>query len=363
MSQCGHCEARLQTNFEECTLCNQCSDRENRCLCCGAYVPPERRERHVPPETTSIERDKRAVMMKMAGEETSAAQAGGESSELAMAQRQFLASRAAGKKSSPVSRSSETRGDMPHMPKQLAGSPVQHDGEDDFDASQNNLRGHSRKGRSSEEPESPENSDDGLDWDMPNELGVPKHNSHKHEGGGASREKTGSIFHKWQHHHDHGSDEDMLLPVPTWEEERRQSVDKEKEKDMIGTPPGSIKGNEGEAKDGQHDDQDTLGTPPGSHSDEHKHGADDHKEAEHKEGEHKDDNDAEHKEGEHKQGEAGHSHNPLTAVSHGLHSMGSHLHMPHLPGRKSTPGSAEPQESGSRDKAAQESEGQPGTAG
>jgi len=39
-SQCLHCKARLQTNFEEVSLCTSCSSKENKCLLCAAYMPP-----------------------------------------------------------------------------------------------------------------------------------------------------------------------------------------------------------------------------------------------------------------------------------------------------------------------------------
>lgn len=40
LTQCSECKVRLQTNYEEVVLCSRCSDKECRCLHCGAYMPP-----------------------------------------------------------------------------------------------------------------------------------------------------------------------------------------------------------------------------------------------------------------------------------------------------------------------------------
>eukprot|EP00930_Biecheleria_cincta_P000441 TRINITY_DN10093_c0_g1_i1.p1 TRINITY_DN10093_c0_g1~~TRINITY_DN10093_c0_g1_i1.p1 ORF type:complete len:429 (+),score=57.96 TRINITY_DN10093_c0_g1_i1:91-1377(+) len=38
--QCRSCGQPVQTNYAEGALCPKCSDRENRCMCCGAVVKP-----------------------------------------------------------------------------------------------------------------------------------------------------------------------------------------------------------------------------------------------------------------------------------------------------------------------------------
>lgn len=40
MTECMMCKARLQTNYEELSLCAPCSTQENGCMLCGAYLPP-----------------------------------------------------------------------------------------------------------------------------------------------------------------------------------------------------------------------------------------------------------------------------------------------------------------------------------
>lgn len=290
MCKCGHCQARLQTNFEDCALCTQCSDKECRCLLCGAYIQPDGSNPCVENRPAmqsavsaaeSADRPTRAALALRARERLDV-----------MNQRQGPPPKpfaAGGKEQSPVSPSREVaRSSSPAASPLRKSVGIQVGGEDSIEFLGTPRREDSSAGAS-----------DGPD--IPGEVAAPKaQKTPKRNSVTEVRSSKGQ--HQWQHHHDSDDDDHFHCPPPPEEPT---------------TPPHSKQKEEKNKENKDNVSPDRKREP----KHDKVHSLSDLKDKTQKDR----GDDKEHDTGH--DGEKGRHKNPLSSFGH---SIASHMHLPHF---------------------------------